>query len=201
MDAGAEDDFREFVVARTPVLLGTAYALTGDRGLAEDLLQTALLKTYRHWRNVRHFEYPDAYVRQVMTNQQISWWRRRRVAESDRPVPDRAGPDGRSGIEDRDELWRALQELPPRTRAVLVLRYWEDLPEAEAARILGCSVGSVKSQASRGLQRLRKVLAAQRAAGEQGGARGASEHDGAQRAAGEQKGARGAAEEWERTGP
>lgn len=171
MDADAEDAFREFVVGRTSVLLGTAYALTGDRGLAEDLLQTALLKTYRHWRDVRHFAHPDAYVRQVMTNQQISWWRRRRVAESDRPLPDRAGPERRSGVEDRDELWRALQELPPRTRAVVVLRYWEDLPEAEVAGILGCSVGSVKSQASRGLHRLRAVLAAQRETADREGTR------------------------------
>ena len=170
MDAGAEDDFRDFVVARTPALLGTAYALTGDRGLAEDLLQTALLKTYRRWRVVRD-EHPEAYVRRVMTNQQISWWRRRRVAESGRPLPDRAGPDRPSGIEDRDELWRALRQLPPRTRAVVVLRYWEDLSEAEVAGILGCSVGSVKSQASRGLHRLRDVLAAGRASGDREGTR------------------------------
>jgi RNA polymerase sigma-70 factor (sigma-E family) len=158
VDPIAEDEFREFVVARTPALLGIAYALTGDRGLAEDLLQVALLKTYRHWSRVRRFEHADAYVRRVMANQRISWWRRRRVAESDRPVPDRAGRD-QPGPEERDELWRALQQLPPRTRAVLVLRYWEDLSEADTAGILGCSVGSVKSQASRGLDRLRAVLA------------------------------------------
>lgn len=171
MDASAEDDFRAFVVARTPVLLGTAYALTGDRGLAEDLLQTALLKTYRHWRAVRDFEHPDAYVRRVMANQQISWWRRRRIAESGLPLPDRGSPDRRSGVEDRDELWRALRQLPPRTRAVVVLRYWEDLSETEVAKVLGCSVGSVKSQASRGLHRLRAVLAADRAPGDREGTR------------------------------
>ena len=158
MKADADDDFREFVVARTPALLGTAFALTGDRGLAEDLLQTALLKTYRHWPAIRSSEHPDAYVRKIMANQRISWWRRRRVAESSLPVPDVAGPDRRSGVEDRDELWQALRQLPPRTRAVVVLRYWEDLPEAEVADILGCSVGSVKSQASRGLQRLRAEM-------------------------------------------
>jgi RNA polymerase sigma-70 factor (sigma-E family) len=159
VDAAAEDDFRDFVLARSPALLGTAYALTGDRGLAEDLLQVALLRTYRHWRRLRHSEHPDAYVRRVMANQRISWWRRRRVAEADGPVPDRPGPEG-SSPEDRDELWRALRQLPPRTRAVVVLRYWEDLSEAEVARVLGCSVGSVKSQASRGLARLRAELAA-----------------------------------------
>jgi RNA polymerase sigma-70 factor (sigma-E family) len=161
VDAAAEDEFREYVVARTPALLGTAYALTGDRGLAEDLLQVALLKAYRHWRQVRGSDQPDAYVRRIMVNQRISWWRRRRVPESDRPVPDRAGPEG-AGVEERDELWRALRQLPQRTRAVVVLRYWEDLPEAEVARLLGCSVGSVKSQASRGLARLRVALAANR---------------------------------------
>ena len=161
MDAQAEDDFREFVLARTPALLGTAYALTGDRGIAEDLLQTALLKTYRHWRSIRRGEHaPEAYVRRVMVNQRISWWRRRRVTETGRPLPDVAAPDPRSGIEERDELWRALQQLPPRTRAVVVLRYWEDLPESVVAELLGCSVGSVKSQASRGLARLRGVLTA-----------------------------------------
>jgi RNA polymerase sigma-70 factor (sigma-E family) len=171
VDPSAEDDFREFVVARTPALLGMAYALTGDRGLAEDLLQTALLKTYNHWRTVRTSEHPDAYVRRVMANQRISWWRRRRVAESDLPVPDRAGPDRRSGIEERDELWRALRQLPPRTRTVVVLRYWEDLSEAEVAGILGCTVGSVKSQSSRGLHRLRAVLAADRAVDDREGTR------------------------------
>jgi RNA polymerase sigma-70 factor (sigma-E family) len=125
------------VVARTPALLGIAYALTGDRGLAEDLLQTPLLNTYRHWGAVRTSEHPDAYVRRVMANQRISWWRRRRVLESGLPVPDRATAARDSGIEDRDELWRALRQLPPRTRAVVVLRYWEDLPEAEVADILG----------------------------------------------------------------
>lgn len=158
MDGSAEDDFREFVRSRSPALLGTAYALTGDRGLAEDLLQSALLNTYRHWRRVRHYDHPDAYVRRVLANQHVSWWRRRRVPESDAPPPDRAGPSAASSVEERDELWRALRRLPPRTRAVVVLRYWEDLAEAEVAAMLGCSVGTVKSHASRGLARLRVVL-------------------------------------------
>ena len=167
MDPSTDDDFRDFVRARSPALLGTAYALTGDRGLAEDLLQTALLKTYRHWREVGRSDRPEAYVRRVMANQRISWWRRRRVAEHGGTVPDRAGPSPYP-VEDRDELWRALQQLPPRTRAVLVLRYWEDLAEADVARILGCSVGSVKSQASRGLHRLRAVLAPDEATEQEG---------------------------------
>ena len=127
MDAEAEAGFRQFVLARSPALLGTAFLLTGDRGAAEDLLQIALLKLYRQWPRLRDTENPEAYMRRVMANQRI-------------------------------ELWQALHRLPPRTRAILVLRYWEDLSEVETARVLGCSVGSVKSQASRGLRRLREVL-------------------------------------------
>jgi RNA polymerase sigma-70 factor (sigma-E family) len=159
MDAAVEDDFHEFVVARSPALLVTAYLLTGDRGTAEDLLQITLMKAHRHWARIRAAGEPEAYLRRIMANQRISWWRRRRVAIADLPLPDVPVPDDFGRLELRDELWRALRTLPPRTRAVLVLRYWEDRSEAETARILDCSVGSVKSQASRGLQRLRVVLA------------------------------------------
>lgn len=159
MDSQSEDEFREFVVARSPALLATAYLLTGDRGTAEDLLQVTLLKAYRHWARVRTAGSPEAYVRRVLANQRIAWWRRKRVAESSRPLPDLPGRDSATAaVDQRDELWRALHQLPPRTRAVLVLRYWEDRSEADTAEILGCSVGSVKSQASRGLRRLRDVL-------------------------------------------
>lgn len=158
MDSAAEDDFRDFVLGRSPALLGTAYLLTGDRGVAEDLLQVALLKTYRHWKRIHASDNPESYVRRIMVNQRISWWRRRRVAESGAPVPDAPAPETPSTVEERDELWRALHQLPPRTRAVLVLRYWEDMSEADTARILGCATGTVKSQASRGLRRLREVL-------------------------------------------
>src|SRR5215207_1118672 len=166
MNAADEAEFREFVRGRSTSLLGTAYSLTGDRSQAEDLLQVALLKTYRHWPAVRSTDHPEAYVRRVMVNQRISWWRRRRVQEVPDPLPDRAGPADHSTVEQRDELWRALGQLPLRTRAVLVLRYWEDLPEQEVATILRCSVGSVKSQASRGLRRLRAVLESERAPGD-----------------------------------
>jgi len=164
MDAAGEDEFREFVQGRSASLLAMAYALTGDRPQAEDLLQAALLHTYRRWPAIRTSGHPEAYVRRVMANQRISWWRRRRVVEVPERLPERAGPAGHSSIEERDELWRALARLGPRTRAVLVLRYWEDLPEREVAEILRCSVGSVKSQASRGLRRLRTELEADRAA-------------------------------------
>jgi RNA polymerase sigma-70 factor (sigma-E family) len=159
MDAETEAGFRQFVLARSPALLGTAFLLTGDRGAAEDLLQIALLKLYRQWPRLRDTENPEAYMRRVMANQRISWWRRRRVPEDAvDPPPDRPSSDATAGIDQRIELWQALHRLPPRTRAILVLRYWEDLSEVETARVLGCSVGSVKSQASRGLRRLREVL-------------------------------------------
>ena len=159
MDRDAENDYREFVIARTPALLGTAYLLTGDLGIAEDLLQATLLQVYRHWGRVAAAGNPESYVRRVMTNQRITWWRRRRVAEwPTDAVPERKVADGVAGLAERDEMWRALQQLPARARAVLVLRYWEDLSEADTARILGCSVGTVKSQSSRGLRRLREVL-------------------------------------------
>jgi RNA polymerase sigma-70 factor (sigma-E family) len=161
MDRDAEDDYREFVTTRSPALLGTAYLLTGDRGLAEDLLQATLLQVYRHWSRIVAAGDPERYVRRVLANQRISWWRRRRVSESATDaLPEQPVPDAAAGLAERDEMWRALQHLPARVRAVLVLRYWEDLSEAETARVLGCSVGTVKSQSSRGIRRLREVLGA-----------------------------------------
>jgi RNA polymerase sigma-70 factor (sigma-E family) len=148
--------FREFVEVRYTDLLRTAYLLTGTRDAAEDLVQSALLTTMRHWRAVAD---PMAYVRRAMVNQRTSLWRRigSRELLTDAP-PDRSTPDGTAGRADRDELLTALGRLPARMRAVLVLRYWEDMSEEDTAQMLGCSVGTVKSQASRGLSRLRDVL-------------------------------------------
>jgi RNA polymerase sigma-70 factor (ECF subfamily) len=161
MDSDVERDFRDFVVARSPALLATAYLLTGDRGIAEDLVQATLLRAYRHWARICAVGDPEAYVRRVLANQRISWWRRHRVTEAVTATPpDLSVADATGAIVDRDLLWRLLQQMAPRTRAVLVLRYWEDRSEAETAEILGCSVGTVKSQASRGLQRMRGRLAA-----------------------------------------
>ena len=158
MDEDSEAHFRDFVEARSGALLGTAYLLTGDPHRAEDLLQSALVKAYGHWGRIRDRGSVEPYVRRIMLNEQRSWWRARRefpVAE----VPERPGTGGDpAGMAERDAVWQALQQLPPRTRAVLVLRYWEDLSEAETAYLLDCSVGSVKSQASRGLRRLAGVL-------------------------------------------
>ncbi len=157
MDAQAREDFRSYVAARSPALLRTAYALTGDRADAEDLLQTALAKTYLGWDRIREREAVDGYVRRVMVNTRTSWWRRRRVDE--RPtdeLPER--PSGHDPVADlalHDALWTALTGLPKRQRAMVVLRYYEDLSEAETADVMGVSVGTVKSATSRALARLR----------------------------------------------
>ena len=151
----ADEEFRTFVEARYAALLRTAYLLTGAPADAEDLLQSALLAVMARWSRV---EQPEAYLRRVMVNHLVSRWRRRRVVEVLTAVlPDRAGPQEQPEL--RDEVWQALHRLPARMRAVLVLRYWEDLSEERTAEALGCSVGSVKSQASRGLVRLRALLA------------------------------------------
>jgi RNA polymerase sigma-70 factor (sigma-E family) len=149
-------DFREFVELRYGDLLRTAYLLTGSRDAAQDLVQDALLKVMRRWRTV---DEPMAYVRRVMVNERTSRWRRLGLRELlTAVVPDRIRPDDADGIVVRDELLTALHRLPARMRAVLVLRYWEDLSEADVAAALGCSLGTVKSQAARGLTRLREVL-------------------------------------------
>jgi RNA polymerase sigma-70 factor (ECF subfamily) len=154
-----EDAFRDFVVGRSPSYLRTAYLLTGDWGHAEDLLQTALAKVYRAWGRLRDHDNLDAYVRRVLVNTQTTWWRRAWKAEQPTgTLPDWPGPDAVSASDDRDRLRRALLSLPPRQRAVVVLRHYEDLSEGDVARVLGCSVGTVKSQCARGLLRLRQAL-------------------------------------------
>ena len=156
----AEEEFREFVTERWAALLRTAYLLTGDRQRAEDLVQSALVRLHRHWPKIRHDGMPEAYVRRIMINLNIDWWRRLGSREhSVESVPDRpTTADAFASFELREELWSALHGLAPRTRAVLVLRYFEDLSEAETAAALGCSVGTVKSQSSRGLAKLRLSL-------------------------------------------
>jgi RNA polymerase sigma-70 factor (sigma-E family) len=149
-------DFRAFVDARWPALVRYAYALTGDRGHAEDVVQQALERTWRRWRHVRS-EDAEPYVRTVIARLVISRWRTRRVAEQ--PLGDLepaavAGPEDAHAV--HDVLWRELAALPPRMRAVVVLRFVEDHTEAQTARILGCSVGTVKSQTARAVSRLRR---------------------------------------------
>ena len=169
MDAGAEEEFRRFVQARWPALVRTAYLLTGDRGRAEDLVQQTLVKVHRRWSHIASAESPYAYTRAALVNESTSWWRRRRVAETLGEIPahvDRDPADRFDAVDTRDELARAVLQLPPRMRAVIVLRYFDDLSEAETASALGMSAGSVKSQASRGLARLRTVLTETRSLGE-----------------------------------
>lgn len=153
--------FAEYVARRHQPLLRTAYLLTRNRHDAEDLVQTTLAKTYLAWDRIRDPSAVDAYVRRAMVNTSRSRWRRRRVTEvlSDR-VPDQAyEPSTSDSTELHEALWQLLGTLPHRQRAVLVLRYYEDLSEAETARVLGISVGTVKSTASRALARLRSQAA------------------------------------------
>lgn len=146
-------EFDDFVMTRSPALLRTAYLLTHDEGRAEDLLQTALAKAWFAWSRV---EDPEAYVRRVMVTTSASWWRRRWTAETPSAVlPDRsASAIPLAGDPDHD-LWVAIGHLPPRQRAVVVLRYLEDRTEAQTAELLRCSVGTVKSQAAKALAKLR----------------------------------------------
>jgi RNA polymerase sigma-70 factor (sigma-E family) len=148
------EQFRAFVVARTPALTRSGYLLTGDWGLAQDLVQTALAKSWFAWPRIDGD--PEPYVRKVMLNTYASWWKRRWKGEqASGELPERAAPDATSASDDRDALWRALRRLPRRQRAVLVLRYFEDRSEAEIAALLGCTAGTVKSQAARALAKLR----------------------------------------------
>jgi RNA polymerase sigma-70 factor (sigma-E family) len=158
MTEGTSDaEFREFVVGCHHRLVQTAYVLTGDHARAEDLVQTALVRTHRYWRRV---EAHEAYTRKIIVNLHNSWWRRwKRSGEilTDRP-PEPAGRGAAldSGVD--EALWTALHSLPPRTRAVVVLRHLQDMSVAEVADALGCSEGTVKSLNSRGLAKLREAL-------------------------------------------
>ncbi|MEV4019037.1 SigE family RNA polymerase sigma factor [Nonomuraea angiospora] len=153
------EGFREFVRGRQHVLMRTAYLLTGDAPQAEDLLQTVLMRTARHWRKLTKDGNPEAYVRRALVNEHISWRRRRRAKETLTAYP----PEIERGTGPEDEslhrmaLQRALLRLTPRQRAVLVLRYYEDRSVDETADLLGCSPGTVKSQTSHALGRLRTL--------------------------------------------
>ncbi|TDE29500.1 SigE family RNA polymerase sigma factor [Nonomuraea mesophila] len=152
-----EHDFGAFVAARGTSLLRVAYLACGDEAEAEDLLQTALERTYKNWHRVHH-DSPEPYVRRVIINAAISRARRRAILTL---IPMHSPPErsARSADVDlRHVLMEALRALPPRQRAVIVLRYWEDLSEVQTADVLGCSVGTVKSQASKAMAKLRTAL-------------------------------------------
>lgn len=163
MSRAQDEEFRDFVLTWSPALLRVAFLLTGDRGHAEDLLQTALMTTSRRWNQIRDREARYAYVRRVMLNTQTSWLRRRRVVENFVDVLPEMGRQLDDSHVAEGRTLPALAQLPAGMRAVLVLRFYEDLSEAETARQLGCSVGTVKSQTSRGLDRLRAYFADERA--------------------------------------
>lgn len=147
-------EFEDFVVARSPAPLGTAYLLVRDMQLAEDLVQTSLVKAWFSWRRINGD--PEPYVRRILVTTSVSWWRQRWTHE--RPtasIPEPAVPDDADSLAYRGEVWAALGRLPRRQRAVVVLRYVEDRTEVETAALLGCSVGTVKSQSHRALSKLR----------------------------------------------
>ena len=166
---GVDDDeagtrFGEFVASRTQALMRVAWLLTGDRHAAEDLLQTALAKTYAKWRTLRN-EDPEGYVRTVMLREQLSWWRRlKRFRETSTPELEITAADPSDQTDLRIAMRTALLRLPVAQRAVLVLRYYEDLTETQAAQVLGCSVGTVRSRTHRAVERLRSILPAIRQA-------------------------------------
>jgi RNA polymerase sigma-70 factor (sigma-E family) len=162
MRAGDEayDAFDQFVRARMPALLRFAYAVTGDPHVAADLVQDALEKTGVHWTRIERTADPEAYVKRAIINGRISRWRklRRETLMDSLPEPRQTatGPTGRD-----QELWDLLATLPRRQRAVLVLRFYEDMSEQQIADTLGCAPGTVKSQASKALAKLRAALDAQ----------------------------------------
>ena len=157
--------FTEFVAARSPALFRTAFLIVGDHGLAQDLVQEALTKTYVAWPRLRDVGKAEAYTRKAITTTYISWWRRK-AWRAERPrddVPESGTTTLRehgSDVVDRTWLWQELQSLPPRQRAAIVLRYYEDLTEAQTAEAMGCAVGTVKSQVAQGIKRLREQLGA-----------------------------------------
>ncbi len=156
MDRDQVEAFREYVAGRSTALLRTAYLLTGNRPDAEDLVQAVLAKTFQAWDRIEDLDALDGYVRRAMVNTQISWWRRRRVAEYPTDeLPDRAAADPSPGSDREDTLRRAVDRLPQRMRAAVLLRYYEDMTEAEIAQALGVTPGTVKSTVSRAMAKLR----------------------------------------------
>ena len=156
MSAESDEQFREFMRGRWPAMVRLAYGLTGDLGHAEDVAQAAFARAYASWARVARTGDPDAYVRRIVINENHSRFRRRRVAENlVDAVPEPPPQPAADPLGDSEALLKALRRLGPRQRAVVVLRFWMDMSEAETAAALGCSVGTVKSQASRALAALR----------------------------------------------
>jgi RNA polymerase sigma-70 factor (sigma-E family) len=160
-------EYDDLYAALWPRLVRTAYAVSGDLGVAEDAVQTAFAKAYRSWRRISRLEAPEAYLRRMALNEVLNDRRRarRRHEVTIAEPPDRPGDSGPDPLT-HDEMWRAIATLPPRQRAVLVLRYYEDLSEQQIADALGCRPGTVKSQASAAIVTLRGRLDRASRAGE-----------------------------------
>jgi RNA polymerase sigma-70 factor (sigma-E family) len=156
-----EQDFVDFVAARWESLYRLAYLLTASPTAAEDMLQTTLEKAYVSWARISCMEYPEAYVRRMLANAVVSSSRRAWLREvlSER-MPEAAAEQVEVGVLDRSLLWPLVCALPARQRAVVVLRYYEDLTEVQISEVLGCAPGTVKSQASAAMKALRRALAA-----------------------------------------
>ncbi|MGK5685416.1 SigE family RNA polymerase sigma factor [Actinoplanes sp. URMC 104] len=158
MARGPGAGFDDFVRSRSTGLLRVAYLLTGDRHAAEDLLQEVLEQMYVRWRRIEHT--PEAYARRALVNRATNRWRSR-ARRPETPLGrhhEQPGPDHGDDVAIRAAVLEALRELPPKQRAAVVLRYLEDLPVHEVAAALGCTDGTVKSNAARGLDRLKQVL-------------------------------------------
>jgi RNA polymerase sigma-70 factor (sigma-E family) len=158
VNTGDRAQFEEFMTSRWASLVRLAFGLTGDPWLAEDLAQTALANAYAAWWRVRRADDPDAYVRRILINATKTRFRRHRVSEQPggpSDLPDPAVADPAAEVGERSVLIAALAELPPRQRAVVVLRYWEDMTDTQVGALLGCSAGTVRSQATRALAKLR----------------------------------------------
>ena len=154
-----EDEFTGFVRAHSAALFRTAYLMTGDYQRAEDLLQTTLVRVYQRWARVKVMDLPVAYARKVLVSQTVSWWRKRSSGESALLLRDE--PDWRDPTEqvaEHQRVWQAVLSLPPRQRAVTVLRYYEGLSEAEIARTLAMAPGTVKSHSHAATRRLAVLL-------------------------------------------
>ena len=154
-----EDRFAEFVRSHSASLFRTAFLMTGDYQRAEDLLQTTLVRLYQRWPRVAEMERPGGYARKVLVSQASSWWRKRSSSESPVVLLDQpARGDRMEELDEQQRVWQAVLTLPPRQRAVTVLRYYEDLSEAEIADTLSIAPGTVKSHAHAAARRLARLL-------------------------------------------
>ena len=156
--AEVDPGFAEFVAARSAALFRTAVLIVGDRHTAEDLVQGALERAFRHWDRVEAMDAPEAYVRRILANLATDHVRRRGRDSLELLDHDGAAPEPYGHVDEHDAVIRALRQLPPRMRTVLVLRYFDDMTEAQIAEALGISTGTVKSQAARGLAKLRETM-------------------------------------------